>query len=133
MAAIAGIDTALWDIKAKAAGMPLYQLLGGASREKVLCYTHAQGTTSPRRSRPSASASTQGYRAIRVQVGIPGLPDVYGTGAKSVTNNAADDAVPHEETWSTSKYLRYVPELFRGGPRDPWPRPRSSSTTATTA
>jgi mannonate dehydratase len=113
MAAIAGIDTALWDIKAKAANMPLYQLLGGASREKVLCYTHAQGRDIAEAVEAVAHRKEQGYKAIRVQVGIPGLPDVYGTGAKSVTNNALDDAVPHEETWSTSKYLRYVPELFK--------------------
>ena len=113
MAAIAGIDTALWDIKAKAANMPLYQLLGGASREKVLCYTHAQGRDIAEAVEAVGKRKEQGYKAIRVQVGIPGLPDVYGTGAKSVTNNALDDALPHEETWSTSKYLRYVPELFK--------------------
>jgi mannonate dehydratase len=113
MAAIAGIDTALWDIKAKAANMPLYQLLGGASREKVLCYTHAQGRDIAEAVEAVGRRKEQGYKAIRVQVGIPGLPGVYGTGAKSVTNNALDDALPHEESWSTSKYLRYVPELFK--------------------
>src|SRR5436189_2140420 len=45
MTAIAAVDTALWDIKGKALGVPVYELLGGASREAVMVYGHANGAT----------------------------------------------------------------------------------------
>ena len=112
MAAIAAIDTALWDIKAKAANMPLYQLLGGASRDRVLCYTHAQGREISEAVDAVGARIEQGYKAVRAQVGIPGLPDVYGTGSSGVTNTAADSDLPKEEVWSTAKYMPRIPALF---------------------
>ncbi len=112
MAAIAGIDMALWDIKAKAASMPLYQLLGGASRDRLLCYTHAQGADIGEAVEAAARRVDEGYRAIRLQVGVPGLTNVYGTGGDISTNNAMHDSLPREECWSTPKYLRHIPKLF---------------------
>ena len=38
--AMSGIDEALWDIKGKALGVPVYELLGGRVRDKVVCYPH---------------------------------------------------------------------------------------------
>ena len=78
MAAIAAVDVALWDIKAKCAGMPLYQLLGGASRRGLLAYGHASGGDLPALFDSIDRQLAAGYRAIRIQTGVPGLGQVYG-------------------------------------------------------
>jgi mannonate dehydratase len=112
MSAIAAVDSALWDICGKALNAPLYQLLGGASRESVLIYGHANGETIDDTAAAVAEYVRLGYRAVRAQCGVPGMPDAYGIGRGKLFYEPAEKARPLETVWSTEKYLRVVPELF---------------------
>jgi mannonate dehydratase len=112
MTAIAAIDMALWDIKAKLANMPLYQLLGGASREGVMVYGHANGNTIEETVTEALKYQQAGYKAIRLQSGVPGLRSTYGVSSDKLFYEPADSALPTENLWSTSKYLPTVPKLF---------------------
>jgi mannonate dehydratase len=112
MSAIAAVDMALWDIKGKAAGLPLYQLLGGASRDSVMVYGHANGVTVEETVARAGEYRDQGYKAIRLQSGIAGLASTYGVSKDKYFYEPADAALPTENLWSTEKYMRTVPELF---------------------
>ena len=118
MAAIAAVDMALWDIKGKAAGMPVYQLLGGASRNGLMAYGHASGIDLPSLFDSIRAHQEQGYRSIRVQTGVPGLKAIYGIAAQSTGEERYDHepaqrgAYPAEEDWDTRAYLRHLPTVF---------------------
>lgn len=112
MSAIAAVDTALWDIKAKIAGQPLYQLLGGRSRTGVMAYGHATGRDIAETVEEVLRHKEAGYRAIRAQSGVPGLEKVYGVSTQGRLYEPADAALPSEHDWDSSKYLRYTPRLF---------------------
>jgi mannonate dehydratase len=112
MTAIAAIDVALWDIKAKLANMPLYQLLGGKSRDRILAYTHANGKDLESTLEAVRKAREQGYEAIRIQCGIPGIEKTYGVAKGDKSYEPADNDLPSTEVWSTEKYLHFIPEVF---------------------
>ena len=112
MTAIAAIDTALWDIKGKVAGLPVYQLLGGRSRDGVTVYGHANAETVDEVLVEISAYLEMGYRAVRVQTGVPGLPVTYGVGKDRMAYEPADAAIPTEATWSTERYLAHVPSVF---------------------
>lgn len=113
MTAVAAVDVALWDIKAKMANMPLYQLLGGRSRDGVMVYGHANGKDIEETVDEVARYKDMGYRAIRAQSGVPGLASTYGVSGDKMYYEPANGNLPEENIWSTEKYMRHVPKLFQ--------------------
>jgi mannonate dehydratase len=112
MTAIAAVDTALWDIKGKSLATPVYNLLGGKSREAVLVYGHANGDSVESAIESVARYRDMGYRAIRVQCAVPGVPSAYGVGKGDLYYEPAGEGLPEEQIWSTDEYLRFAPVLF---------------------
>jgi mannonate dehydratase len=115
--AMSGVDIALWDIKGKRAGMPLYQLLGGKVRQGADCYFHASGKSFGEVEDNARAAIERGFRHVRVQVSTPGYAG-YGAaraGSAATAGGTADDVVGPtnpQEIWEPAPYVRMVPKLF---------------------
>jgi mannonate dehydratase len=112
MTAISAIDMALWDIKGKSLNTSLNNLLGGKSRSKVLVYCHSSGKDLDDVIEKVGKEIEKGFKAIRVQSGIPGIKHTYGVPQDNKPYEPARKGTPHEESWDTSKYLDFVPVLF---------------------
>lgn len=113
MAAIAAVDMALWDIKGKMLNTPVYNLLGGKSRESVMVYGHANGIEISETVEEAGRYLEMGYQAVRVQTGVPGLEEVYGISKDKLFYEPAKKGLPPEYRWSTEKYLAHIPKLFQ--------------------
>jgi len=107
--ALSGLDQALWDIKGKMAGMPVYQLLGGKTRFAVDTYTHASGPTPEKVMDKVAEYREQGYRHIRIQMGG------YGSTHLSKTPDYKQHGFgqPDDNTLDVQAYKRGVVDMFR--------------------
>ncbi len=111
--AMSGVDMALWDIKGKRAGMPVYQLLGGKCRFAAALYAHTSGRDAQEIEDRVRAAIAKGYRHVRVQLAIPGMA-TYGA---RVDRDPPPETVASAPTapgrvWEPAKYVRDVPRLF---------------------
>ncbi len=114
MTAIAAIDMALWDIRGKSLNVPVYKLLGGKSRDRVLVYAHANGVSLQDAVEKAGVEIKKGFKAVRVQCAVPGVSHAYGIARDGRSYEPASKGLPETQVFDTGKYLDFIPEVFAG-------------------
>jgi L-alanine-DL-glutamate epimerase-like enolase superfamily enzyme len=116
MSAMSGIDMALWDIKGKVAGLPVYELLGGKMRERLLTYRSAGGASIEEVEDGARALMERGYKVVKVQVAAPGAESGYAVPSservQAETQGAYERGVPPSQLWEPEPYVRILPKLF---------------------
>jgi len=105
--ALSGLDMALWDIKGKRAGMPVYDLLGGKVRDAVPCYGHADGRSMDEVTDGVKGFMDRGFRHVRAQMGGYGGGGMIPPGQGRRINGGYAGAAFDEE-----QYVDAIPKLF---------------------
>jgi mannonate dehydratase len=106
--ALCGLDEALWDIKAKRANMPLYELLGGKSRFAIPTYCHADGKTVEETSNNVSKFLEAGWKHVRIQLGGYGSPLL----GKTPDFRDAGFGLPKDEYQDNEPYVDGTLKLF---------------------
>ncbi len=109
--AMSGIEMALWDIKGKIANLPVYQLLGGKTREAADVYVHASGDEPEEVEEHARALMEEGFRYIRAQVAVTGYA-TYGVSLRKKDRHYAVSIDTKQDRWSPEAYVRRVPKLF---------------------
>ena len=108
--AISGVDQALWDIKGRQAGMPVYQLLGGKCREAAASYTSIGGNDVVQIVEGARKAMAQGYRHIRLQISVPGMSG-YGAGGGGAAAPKVQ-ALHNDPVYEPGPYIRRTVKML---------------------
>ncbi|HEV8542949.1 MAG TPA: enolase C-terminal domain-like protein [Verrucomicrobiae bacterium] len=106
--ALSGLDMALWDIKGKRAGMPVYDLLGGKSRFAVDCYAHSSGRDNKQLEESVKKNMERGFRHIRIQVGGYGSPHL----STEADFRDAGFGLRKDANMDSYPYLKATPSAF---------------------
>ncbi|MSV28231.1 MAG: starvation-sensing protein RspA [Bryobacterales bacterium] len=105
--ALSGLDMALWDIKGKRAGMPVYDLLGGKVRDAVPCYGHADGKSMDEVADNVKAFLDRGYRHVRAQIGGYGGGGMIAPGQGTRPKGGYAGSAFEEEV-----YVEAIPKLM---------------------